>query len=73
MKNSKKKKDKLELFGENLAALRKEAGLTQEKLAEKIDVDARTVQKFEAGEANITLLNIYALADALKVKPGDLI
>ena len=69
----KKKKDRLQIFGEKLADLRKKAGLTQEKLAELIDVDARTIQKFEAGEANITLLNIYALTDVLKVKTSDLL
>lgn len=42
----------LSRLGANIQAARKEAGLTQERLAELIDVHARIVQKIEAGDLN---------------------
>ena len=68
-----KREDKLLRFGKNLKANRKKAKLTQAQLAEKINVDNRTIQKFEAGDSNITILNIYALAEALKISPSELL
>jgi len=40
-------------------------GLTQEKLAELMDVNSRTVQKIEAGKLNILLTTILRLQKAL--------
>jgi transcriptional regulator with XRE-family HTH domain len=37
-------------FGRNFAKLRENAGLTQEKVAEKTGISARYVQSIEAGE-----------------------
>ncbi len=36
-------------FGENLKALRKNAGITQSKLAEMLVVDQRTISAWETG------------------------
>lgn len=50
-------------LGENVQAERKRAGITQEKLAEIIDLHPRIVQKIEAGEVNpksTTLIRIQA-------------
>lgn len=38
-----------EAIGENIAALRKEKGWTQEQLAEKLSVSAQAVSKWESG------------------------
>ena len=47
--------------------------LTLEKLAEKLCVDPRTVQRFETGERNVSLKWIEKIADALDVSPQELI
>jgi transcriptional regulator with XRE-family HTH domain len=50
-------------LGENIQAERKRAGITQERLAELIDVHPRIVQKIEAGDLNpkaTTVIRIQA-------------
>lgn len=54
-------------LGRNLRALRVSKGLTQEKLAEELDVTPRYLAGIERGERNLTLDSIDALADALRV------
>ena len=45
--------------------LRVERGLTQESLAEKVDLNIRTVQKIEAGETNILVTTVARIQKAL--------
>lgn len=54
-------------FKEALYQFRRERGLNQEQLAEKIDVSRQAVSKWETGEASPDLPNLLALADALDV------
>lgn len=56
-----------------MRALRLELGISQEKLAELADLHRNYVGGVERGERNIALLNIVALAHALKVRPSKLI
>ena len=51
------------MIGENIAILRKEAGLSQEALAEKLDVSRQTLAKWESGESVPDVLRCDALAD----------
>ena len=39
--------------------------MTQAKLAERVDLELRTIQKFEAGEINIPLTTLYRVRRAL--------
>lgn len=59
-------------FGENVRALRKALDLSQEELAEKVDLHRTYIGMIERGEKNITLLNIIALANALGVSPAKM-
>jgi transcriptional regulator with XRE-family HTH domain len=60
-------------FGKQVRALRLERGLSQERLAELADLHRNYVGGVERGERNIALLNIVALARALKIKPTKLL
>jgi transcriptional regulator with XRE-family HTH domain len=55
----------LKSFGANLRRLRVQAALTQAKLAERVDVELRTEQKFEAGEINVPLATLVRIQNAL--------
>jgi transcriptional regulator with XRE-family HTH domain len=61
------------VFGKQVRKLRLQQGLSQEKLAELAGLHRNYVGGVERGERNIALLNIVALAHALKVKPGKLL
>jgi DNA-binding XRE family transcriptional regulator len=56
----------LSALGANIQAARKEKGLTQEQLAELIEVHPRIMQKMEAGDLNpktTTIIRIQAYLD----------
>ena len=60
-------------FGKHVRKLRLERGLSQEKLAELADLHRNYVGGVERGERNIAIVNIVALAHALKVRPAKLL
>lgn len=62
-----------EKFGETVKTLRKRQGMTQEKLAELIKRDPRTVVAIESGKRNPTLNTIHKIARVLRVSLSDLI
>jgi transcriptional regulator with XRE-family HTH domain len=47
--------------------------ITQEKLAELVDLNIRTIQKIEAGHVNILLTTVLRLQKALGCAWGDLL
>lgn len=67
-------KDKkfINAFGKNLKKIRKEAGLSQEDLANDADIPLSQVGRIERGEVNTTISTVYVLASALKVHITDL-
>ena len=60
-------------FGIHVRKLRKEKGLTMEKLAELADIDYRQIAYIEKGETNVTISTIYALSNALELLMEDLL
>ncbi|MDR3200197.1 MAG: helix-turn-helix transcriptional regulator [Spirochaetales bacterium] len=54
----------------NLKKYRKEAGLTQEKLAELCDTDPRYIGQLETGRRCPSLIFIEKIAGALKIAPA---
>jgi transcriptional regulator with XRE-family HTH domain len=60
-------------FGETVRRLRKQAGLSQEALAERANLSADFVGFIERGENVPTLTTILQLARALGVQPSKII
>jgi transcriptional regulator with XRE-family HTH domain len=59
-------------FGRVVARLRDTAGLTQEQLAEMIDMSSRHLQAIEAGDYWPTLPTLKKMREALRVKWEEL-
>ncbi|MFL7863844.1 helix-turn-helix domain-containing protein [Vibrio cincinnatiensis] len=60
-------------FGANLRAMRKDKGLSQDRLANAADIDRSYVGRIERGEVNITLEKAYQLASILGCDVRDLL
>jgi len=61
-------------FAQNLKDIRKSKGLSQEQLAERLDISVRYVQQLEGTRCpNVKLDTIANLSRALRVRPADLI
>jgi transcriptional regulator with XRE-family HTH domain len=58
---------KKELLGARLRELRKAKGLTQDKLAELVDIEQKHVSRIELGKSYPTIDRLERLADALSV------
>ena len=65
--------DILKQFGETLRGYRQQAGMSQEKLAETAGLDRTYVGGAERGERNVSLVNIARLANALGIRPSQLL
>ena len=62
-----------EVFGANVRSYRTKARLSQEALAERMGVDRAYVSLVERGQQNVTLLTIWHAAQALDIRPADLL
>jgi transcriptional regulator with XRE-family HTH domain len=60
-------------FGEVLKTLRDGAGLSQEDLAEKADLDRTYPSLLERGLRSPTIGMFFRIADALGIEPGMLV
>lgn len=60
------------IFGLNLKKWRQIRGLSQEQLAEKLNLHFRSISRFERGEHFCKAKTIGDLANALEIKPSDL-
>ncbi len=60
-------------LGKNIARLRKNAGLTQEQLAEKTKLSLTFIGYIEIGQKKPALKTLNKIASVLKVKVKDLI
>lgn len=60
-------------MGKRLRELRLERGWSQEELADRAHLHRNYVGGVERGERNISLINIVELANALSIKPAELL
>lgn len=65
MPTKKEIQTQLNEFGASVRRERTWKGLTQERLAELVDLNIRTVQKIEAGRMNILLTTVIRIQRAL--------
>lgn len=61
------------IFSEKIQVLRKQNGLSQEKLAEKLDVSRQAVSKWESGQSVPEIDKIVAISDMFNVSTDYLI
>lgn len=61
------------VFGANAQRFRLTLGLSQEAVAERMGADRAFVSRIERGLQNATLLTIWQIAQALEVRPSDLL
>lgn len=57
----------------NARRFRAELGLSQQAVGEKIGADQAYVSLIERGMQNLTLIRLLELAEALNVRPADLL
>jgi transcriptional regulator with XRE-family HTH domain len=62
----------LTALGARIRSLRTEADMTQERLAEQVGINTRTVQKIEAGKLNILVTTLARIQAALRCEWDDL-
>lgn len=67
-----KASDRNKLLGRRIREFRKERGLTQEQLSEKIGKTDEVISNIETGSASTRLTTLFDIADALKVSLLDL-
>jgi transcriptional regulator with XRE-family HTH domain len=60
-------------FGAVLKAMRTDAGISQENLAELADIDRTYPSLIERGLRQPTIGRVIAIADALRIEPGELV
>lgn len=61
------------VIGRNIASIRKQRGLTQGAVAERIEVDAETVSRFERGAVMPSVATLERLCAALECSWMDLL
>lgn len=62
-----------EIFAFNLRRLRTAAGLSQEELADRAGLHRTYISSIERGQRNISLENIFVIANALGAQPDELL
>ncbi len=62
----------LEAFGNRVRELRKGKGFSQYELSYESNIPKSQIVRIEQGEINTGISSVYAIANALKVKPAEL-
>lgn len=62
-----------QLIGQRIASCRKNNKITQERLAEYLDVSIAFVSKIERGKTQLSLERLVQICSFLNISPGELI
>jgi ribosome-binding protein aMBF1 (putative translation factor) len=66
------RREVLESLGEKVRAYRRDKGMTQEALAQTLELSVAYVSLIERGGRNPPFTTVVAIAHALGVSPGDM-
>ena len=69
----KKYTEKLKEFGLIIRKLREGKQYSQQELADRCEIDIRTIQRIERGDSGIGLHILFALAEAFEIAPYQLL
>lgn len=72
MTMQKEQKDKYKALGLNIAYYRKARNLSQDQLAELVDISRTHMSRIETAECAVSLDVVFNLCDALQVMPAQL-
>ena len=64
--------DKYRYLGLNIAYYRKERGLSQSVLAERVNVSRTHMSRIETAQCAVSLDVVFAISDALQINPAKL-
>lgn len=59
-------------FGNNLKRIRKQKGISREKLSALANIEVMQIYRIENGKVNTTISSVFALANGLEVAPVEL-
>lgn len=60
-------------FGQRLLQYRRQAGMSQEELAEKVEVSRQTLSKWETGQSYPDAEKMMAVCNMLSISPNELL
>jgi transcriptional regulator with XRE-family HTH domain len=60
-------------IGEAIRALRAKQGMSQEELANLSGIDRGHMGRLERGERNLSILNLFRVAEGLGIKPSEIL
>jgi transcriptional regulator with XRE-family HTH domain len=61
------------VVGERIKMRRKKLGMTQEQLAQKLEISRASLANIETGRQSILLHNLYSIAKAIELAPESLL
>jgi transcriptional regulator with XRE-family HTH domain len=61
------------IFSENLKYLRKLKKISQQQLADKLDIDRSTISRWESNDIDPTVSNVISIANLLGIPVADLV
>ncbi|HEY2951453.1 MAG TPA: helix-turn-helix transcriptional regulator [Verrucomicrobiae bacterium] len=73
MSRTRQEKSQLKKFGANVRRERVAMGLTQQRLAEMVELNIRNLQKIEAAETNVLVTTLVRLRRALGCSADKLV
>ncbi len=58
----------LKCFGDNLRSIRKQKKITQEQLANDVNIEISQISRIERGVVNTSISNVHLIATALHIE-----
>jgi transcriptional regulator with XRE-family HTH domain len=62
-----------QLVGLRIKRIRRSKGISQQVLAYQVDMEKTNISRIEGGRTNVTLKNVYKIAEALGVSMKEIV